>query len=60
MQMKTLTANRTTAPGFHGFSGSWLVFNALSKSIAGSYSTPIGVTRKFLLPNGQSRFIVAG
>ena len=59
MQMKTLTANLTTAPDCHGFSGSWLVFNALSKSIAGSYSTLIGVTRKFLLLNAQSRFIVA-
>jgi hypothetical protein len=59
MQRMTLATKRTTAPVFHGFSGSWPALIMLTKDIARSYNTRLGVTRKFLLPHGQSRFIVA-
>jgi hypothetical protein len=48
-QTITLTTKRTIAPVLHGFSESPLVFHALTKGIAGSYSTLVDVTRKFLL-----------
>src|SRR4051794_39519320 len=59
MLVTTPTPSRRTAPTIHGFSGSCRSFNALSNDIARSYNTHVGVTRKFLLLQGQSRFILA-